>query len=886
MRSFQKLWLFCGCLLVFLSSCTEGSVAGIGPSEVSEQRHEEEASEKRKQEEAQAGIRVEGVPVVSTKDREVVSWRSAPKAENTTAFAFKPLSAPAAKAFYEKEAQEMHGNPFKPIKIGTGRDAEAECALGCESAQSLNWQSTGDGHTARLTITSPKAQGMRVGLQLNALPDHAELRFSGSGSPKRILGVVRGKEAKAVRAKNNVYWTPVTDGETQNIEIYLPSASKTEEVEIRLDGASHLFGSAQERFRAASAMSALEDYIEHVLEGRLGTSLPCNVDLACKAEVLDAAFQNASKSVALMLFTDPVARVTSVGCSGTLVNDAISSQTPYFWSAAHCFSNDNVPPAAVQEIANNLNTFWFYEAAQCNQPPASVADIPFEQLVGGAEVLHNSIVTNTSLIRLYDTPPSGALFSGFDSTRFLSGAFMGIHHPQVELKKVSTGNGEGRTCDTHFSGSDPSTPEMDLTTLTLVSFSEGLVEAGSSGSGLFTLSDGLYFLRGGLSGAAPITCADIGHPVDSGDNAACYSSLHMVWDELKQWLDPAVAPAAPVLSNESLSNITAASAQWSVTSDQDAQAHWVVRRAHEPAPTAAEIVAEAGANTGAMTANTAFVQTLSGLSSRTAYRLHFVASNNGLFSTVWSEAFTTLPLPIVDVPTGVDGRILSPAQTGDSVHWVEIARNGNYALIVRSEFINIYPHSKSVWGNPAWQYTGFGTTNRYMTAQNSVRWKLNDWFNGTAQGEAEKLPANARMRDFVVQTNLSQAIGTSAWSPSLHDGFTKPTPFQVGIGDDIAFALSYGEAANFLSLLHFLRGMYIANQPSSDIAQANFAKISIPVSNPYTGMWLRSPGDVANTAAFMSSHANAMGHGRVFQEFITDVRGLLYPAVWVDEEIF
>jgi len=259
------------------------------------------------------------------------------------------------------------------------------------------------------------------------------------------------------------------------------------------------------------------------------------------------------------------------------------------------------------------------------------------------------------------------------------------------------------------------------------------------------------------------------------------------------------------------------------------------------------------------------------------------------------------PSTIVDVPTGVDGRILTPAQTGDTVNWVEIARNVNYALIVRSEFINTYPnkamYGKVVWGDPRWQYTTFGTTTNYMLAPNSIRGKINDWFNGTAKGEAEKLPDAARLRNFTVQTNVSQAIGTSTWLKAMSDGFTKPTPSQAGTGDDVAFALSYGEAANFVSLIHFVRdnvvnGIYISNAPSSDIAKANYAKVNIPVINPYTGMWLRSPGDITNTVAFMPSATNPVGNGRVFQEFITlkndgiIPRGLVYPAVWVDQDIF
>ncbi|MCL2011907.1 MAG: hypothetical protein FWG75_03855 [Cystobacterineae bacterium] len=50
-------------------------------------------------------------------------------------------------------------------------------------------------------------------------------------------------------------------------------------------------------------------------------------------------------------------------------------------------------------------------------------------------------------------------------------------------------------------------------------------------------------------------------------------------------------------------------------------------------------------------------------------------------------------------------------------------------------------------------------------------------------------------------------------------------------------------------------------------------------------MWLRSPGDLPNTAASLSNSFNTSIPGRVFQDAL-DGRGLVYPAVWVDEYIF
>jgi hypothetical protein len=97
-----------------------------------------------------------------------------------------------------------------------------------------------------------------------------------------------------------------------------------------------------------------------------------------------------------------------------------------------------------------------------------------------------------------------------------------------------------------------------------------------------------------------------------------------------------------VLSAQSIASITSAGATVKATSNSVATAYWIVRLASEPAPaTAAEIVAGAGNNTGAMRANTAFSKAFSGLDPGTDYKLYFVAGNNAGYSAVWSASFTT-----------------------------------------------------------------------------------------------------------------------------------------------------------------------------------------------------------------------------------------------------
>jgi len=251
------------------------------------------------------------------------------------------------------------------------------------------------------------------------------------------------------------------------------------------------------------------------------------------------------------------------------------------------------------------------------------------------------------------------------------------------------------------------------------------------------------------------------------------------------------------------------------------------------------------------------------------------AKNGGTERT--ANLKVTVISDIGKTPDPDDGRILTPPYTGDTENWVEIARNGSYSLIVRARYINIYAGKKN---DPAWNCTPFGWNNAY--GNSIVRKNINAWFTGNSG--IENLPSNARLRQFTVQNNAADILGTSNSVVGMTDGFSKPTETRISNGNDVAFALSYGEAASFCSKVYFLRNPVNGDQTSSAIAAANYNKITIPPGDLY-GMWLRSPGDINYTAAALSNNND---RGRVFQFNLTSDRehGLVYPAVWVHQDIF
>ncbi|MCL1808389.1 MAG: Ig-like domain-containing protein [Clostridiales bacterium] len=234
---------------------------------------------------------------------------------------------------------------------------------------------------------------------------------------------------------------------------------------------------------------------------------------------------------------------------------------------------------------------------------------------------------------------------------------------------------------------------------------------------------------------------------------------------------------------------------------------------------------------------------------------------------------TTKPSkPIVEIPTVAGGRELGTDKTGDTVKWIEIATNGDYSLIMRSDFINVNPNNK---GKAEWQGIMYGSNNNYKGSNLQV--KINEWFNGNST--VENLSSNARLRSFTVSNNASTVLGSGASDTGgLTDGFSKPTTQKVGVGSDIAFALSFTEAANFVSKTYNVT-LGGGNNPSSSAAVSNFGKLVQYSATDY--LWLRSPGTNSFTATAMQHDA-----GRAFQMAIGTNPYLVYPALWVETAVF
>ena len=358
----------------------------------------------------------------------------------------------------------------------------------------------------RFSIVSPQALHLRAAL---AFSDAGQYRVTAyrPGDEEHAVSLYRKPADAAAPA---ALWTPVTDGDTQVVVVE------------RTDDAP------SEWSVAVSQVSHFDRPLYQPNDWPLfmGTSAPCQVDMACVYQVAPTAMQfgvvNANFGVAMMIFTR--SNGFTYLCTGTLLNSA-NYPSPLFLTAHHCLDDD--------EALSSLTTVWFYNRTACRSGPAN----PAVQVAGGARSLYGSASLDAALVVLNQMPPALATYVGWDATPMQPNTLiLAIHHPAGDVKKASFGT------ELQIDDRPEPFPDLDFTfppgTFYLVSWDLGLTEPGSSGSGLlsFDANTRLFHLRGTLTGGYDFTCSSIGKA----------TTLYSRFDNLYPYIESALTgPAQP-----------------------------------------------------------------------------------------------------------------------------------------------------------------------------------------------------------------------------------------------------------------------------------------------------------------------------------------------------
>jgi lysyl endopeptidase len=405
-------------------------------------------------------------------------------------------------------------NNKRRLAIGFARSVPA--VNGEMHLSDLAWMPVGTGGTAaRVTLNSPGAAALRVALTLNNPPAGLQIRFAGSSN-----ATVFGPYAANTVDAQAPYWSPVLEGDTATIELALPPGAVMNDATLVVPMLSHLV--------VAGAALKQADPL-----GAIGTAGSCEIDVACISTTLKQQAAAAIGAVARVVLTD---LGQTYLCSGTLLNDSITSSTPYFYTANHCIDDDDNDPAASKgnpaAAAASINTYWFFQTSVCGVDKAS--NVNYVVVTGGAKLLGRSVDFDWNLLQMNSPPPAGATFSAWNASAPIATgtAADGIHHPEGDLKKFSQGSVQG-----YHTYSDGSTFVEML-------WSQGVTEPGSSGSGLFTFnaSKNYYELRGALYGGDSSCSASGRNGIDN------YSRLDVALPLVAQYLTPdAVDPTQKTL---------------------------------------------------------------------------------------------------------------------------------------------------------------------------------------------------------------------------------------------------------------------------------------------------------------------------------------------------
>ena len=152
----------------------------------------------------------------------------------------------------EAERASLEPDRGSPPQIGFGRAVPAEyrgdLAARLEWSSGSETEADGGPVVAALTVTSPEAAALRIGLRAK-LAAGATLRFSGLSDPEQEF---RPFTHEDFGSSADVVWSPVVEGDTVRVDISLPSSEALPTFSLFLHRISHI---AAQRGRSAADSS-------------------------------------------------------------------------------------------------------------------------------------------------------------------------------------------------------------------------------------------------------------------------------------------------------------------------------------------------------------------------------------------------------------------------------------------------------------------------------------------------------------------------------------------------------------------------------------------------------------------------------------------------------
>jgi hypothetical protein len=273
---------------------------------------------------------------------------------------------------------------------------------------------------------------------------------------------------------NTILYGPVTSKQNKRTGFFLTDLIQGDDVILYLYEPNSQRGKS--RLTIKKVVHAYKNMFPSFLYGNLNGSESCNNDIACFP-----ALAEESDAVALVLLANG-----TEWCSGSLVMTSNQNFRPLFLSAFHCVDVDNYDiydshygDGILQddEISHAENwMFKFqYKMSTCSGSSATIG-----LTYNSAHLLAAWDQTDFVLMELDDSPVGNSALSwlGWDRSINTPASGTGIHHPSGDVMKISFDTNQFQTSS--WGGANNHW---------LLSFDDGVVEHGSSGSPILNQND-------------------------------------------------------------------------------------------------------------------------------------------------------------------------------------------------------------------------------------------------------------------------------------------------------------------------------------------------------------------------------------------------------------
>tara|TARA_Y100000588_G_scaffold219423_1_gene233303 strand:+ start:3207 stop:5375 length:2169 start_codon:yes stop_codon:yes gene_type:complete len=339
----------------------------------------------------------------------------------------------------------------------------------------------------RLDIISHDALAMSLEFSPFYLSDEASLFMYNDD-------ITLGAYSSINNNEENVFSIPLLRGEVIHMELIIPQNTQT--------GNSIIIS------------EIIHDYRDILnLSGNYESERDCGDNVNCSSA------DNYQDPVNAAAFLDMGGYI----CSGSMINNTNNDLTPYFLTAWHCVTGENV---------NTFRFYFNYETSGCSGNTASYGSYAYSS---DLLVSSGDMDPDFALLLIDDDIYSSwnVFYAGWNRSNSSPTISCGVHHPGGAPKKINFDNDSAYNSGTinwgDGYGTSPAGSHWE------VYWDDGGTEGGSSGSPLFDNNQRIVGQLSGGSGAC-------------GTGSDSYGKLARAWStsNIENWLDPTNSGATAI----------------------------------------------------------------------------------------------------------------------------------------------------------------------------------------------------------------------------------------------------------------------------------------------------------------------------------------------------